>query len=167
MIRPSAGLLLYRRRPAGIEVLLVHPGGPFWSRKDAGAWTVPKGQIEDGEEPLAAAIREFHEETGFEVSGDFHPLAPVKQRSGKLVYAWMVEGDCDPSKVTSQPFSMEWPPKSGRFQDFPEVDRAGWFSLEQARIRLLAAQVNFIDQLVEVLGRPATAGSGGSEPPRG
>ena len=158
MIRASAGLLMYRRRPAGIEVFLVHPGGPFWARKDAGAWTVPKGQIEDGEEPLAAALREFREETGFSADGTFHPLAPVKQRSGKLVYAWMVEGDCDPSKVTSQLFSMEWPPKSGRLQEFPEVDRAAWFSLEQARIRLLAAQVNFIDQMVRVLGPSVVGG---------
>jgi predicted NUDIX family NTP pyrophosphohydrolase len=153
-MRASAGLLVYRRRAAIVEVFLVHPGGPFWSRKDEGAWSVPKGQIEDGEEPLDAAIREFGEETGFQAAGDFRPLTPVRQRSGKLVHAWMVEGDYDASKVTSHTFTMEWPPKSGRQQEFPEVDRAAWFSVEEARVRLLEAQVSFVDQLVEALALP-------------
>lgn len=151
MTRASAGLLVYRRRPSGLEVFLVHPGGPFWTRKDYGAWSLPKGQIEDGEDPLSAAIREFREETGHEASGDFRALVPVRQRSGKLVHAWMVEGDYDAARITSQTFEMEWPPRSGRLRSFPEVDRAGWFSLAEARKRLIPAQASFIDQLERAL----------------
>jgi predicted NUDIX family NTP pyrophosphohydrolase len=152
-------LLVYRRRGGSVEVLLVHPGGPFWSHKDAGAWSLPKGRIEEGEDPLAAAIREFREETGFPIKGDFRPLAPITQRSGKVVHAWAVEGDCDPSAIHSQTFSMEWPPKSGRMREFPEVDRAAWFSLDEAKLRLLTAQSAFIDQLRRMLTPDPSASS--------
>ena len=148
----SAGLLVYRRR-ARLEVFLVHPGGPFWARRDAGAWTIPKGGIEPGETPIDAARREFTEETGFSIDGTFAPLTPVVMRSGKIVHAWAVEGgDLDPHAVTSTTFRMEWPPRSGRFAEFPEVDRAAWFALPDARIRLLTAQVPLIEQLRRLLG---------------
>ena len=148
--KASAGLLLYRRRDA-LEVFLVHPGGPFWIKKDAGAWSLPKGEIGKGEDPLQAAKREFFEETGFRIDGDFHPLQPVKQSGGKVVYAWAVEADCDPGRLRSNLFTMEWPPKSGRMQRFPEVDRAGWFDIAEARKRILASQTGFLDQLVAPL----------------
>jgi predicted NUDIX family NTP pyrophosphohydrolase len=146
----SAGLLLYRRR-GELEVFLVHPGGPFWSKKDAGAWSVPKGEIGEGEEPLQAAKREFLEETGFEIDGEFRPLHSVKQSGGKFVQAWAIEADCDPSQLSSNRLSVEWPPKSGRIQDFPEVDRAGWFNIEEARKRINPGQVGLIDQLISSL----------------
>ncbi len=146
----TAGLLLYRRRDE-VEVFLVHPGGPFWARKDLGAWSLPKGEINDGEDFLHAARREFTEETGFGIDGEFRPLDPVKQAGGKVVYAWAIEADCDPSELQSNLFSMEWPPKSGKTQEFPEVDRAGWFTIADARKRILAAQEKFIDQLVSLL----------------
>ena len=143
----SAGLLLYRRR-AELEVFLVHPGGPFWAKKDARAWSLPKGEFGEGEDPLQAAKREFTEETGFEIDGEFRPLDPVKQSGGKIVYAWAIEGDCDPARLRSNLFSLEWPPKSGRKQEFPEVDRAAWFTIPQARERILAGQIGFLDQLI-------------------
>jgi predicted NUDIX family NTP pyrophosphohydrolase len=143
----SAGLLLYRRR-GELEIFLVHPGGPFWAKKDLGAWSLPKGEFEEGEEPLAAAKREFIEETGFSVEGEFHRLEPLKQRGGKVVHAWAVEADCEASQIRSNLFSLEWPPKSGRMQQFPEVDRAAWFTIDEARRRILLSQVGFIDQLV-------------------
>ena len=127
MSKKSAGLLLFRETIAGVEVLLVHPGGPFWARKDDGSWSIPKGEFADDEEPLAAAKREFEEEVGAPPAGDFVPLDPVRQPSGKLVLAWAVRSDFDPSKLTSNTFSVEWPPRSGRQQEFPEVDRAAWF----------------------------------------
>jgi predicted NUDIX family NTP pyrophosphohydrolase len=148
--KTTAGLLLYRR--AGeLEVFLVHPGGPFWAKKDAGAWSLPKGEINEGEDPLHAAKREFTEETGFPIAGEFHELNPVRQSGGKLVYAWAVEADCNPSRLRSNSFSMEWPPKSGQMKEFPEVDQAGWFTITEARERINAAQVGFIDQLVAQL----------------
>jgi predicted NUDIX family NTP pyrophosphohydrolase len=150
----SAGLLLYRRRDH-VEIFLVHPGGPFWARKDAGAWSLPKGEIGAGEDPLQAAKREFTEETGFSVDGEFGELEPVRQSGGKIVHAWAIEADCDPSQIRSNLFSLEWPAKSGRTQQFPEVDRAAWFNIPEARQRILASQVNFIDQLVALLGLPA------------
>lgn len=142
----SAGLLLYRRR-ASLEVFLVHPGGPFWSRKDYGAWSLPKGEVREGEDPLQAGKREFTEETGFQIDGDFYPLQPIKQSGGKVVYAWAIEADCDPAKLRSNLFSLEWPPKSGRMQEFPEIDRGEWFPLSEARKRLLPSQTKFLDQL--------------------
>ncbi|HET7548864.1 MAG TPA: NUDIX domain-containing protein [Usitatibacter sp.] len=145
--RRSAGILMYRRGAAGLEVLLVHPGGPFWKNRDLGAWTIPKGEHDDSEEALDAARREFAEETGFTASGDFVPLAPVRQKAGKLVRAWALEGDCDADAVRSNAFSMEWPPRSGRMAEFPEVDRAAWFPTEEARRRILPAQVPLIDEL--------------------
>jgi predicted NUDIX family NTP pyrophosphohydrolase len=145
--KQSAGLLLYRRHQGGWQVLLVHPGGPYWRGKDRGAWSIPKGEFEPGEDPLAAATREFAEETGFTVSGPFVPLEPVKQPGGKLVHAWAVEGDCDPAAVRSSTFSMEWPARSGRVQEFPEIDRAEWFELEEAPERMNTAQRAFLYQL--------------------
>src|SRR5262249_17953346 len=127
MAKKSAGLMLFRDLPAGLEVLLVHPGGPFWSKKDEGAWSIPKGEFEDGEQPLDAAIREFEEETGCRPVGEFLALDPVKQPSGKLIFAWAIPFDFDPSSLKSNTFAMEWPPKSGRQQEFPEIDQAEWF----------------------------------------
>jgi predicted NUDIX family NTP pyrophosphohydrolase len=146
----SAGLLLYRRC-GELQVLLVHPGGPFWAKKDAGSWSVPKGEFSESEDPLQAARREFKEETGFAVGGDFCPLDPVKQSGGKVVYAWAVEADCDASQVRSNSFSMEWPPKSGRMRQFPEVDRAEWFPINEARKRILKGQVGLLEQLASKL----------------
>jgi len=146
----SAGILLYRRRDE-LEVFLVHPGGPFWAKKDLGAWSLPKGEFGDGEDPLAAAVREFTEETGLPISGEFRALQPLRQPSGKTVLAWAVEGDCDPADLRSNLFSMEWPPRSGQQREFPEVDRASWFSIAEARRRIVAGQAAFIDQLVILL----------------
>ena len=141
----SAGLLLYRRRGGVLEAFLVHPGGPFWAKKDAGAWTIPKGEIAEGEEPLDAARRETREETGFEPPGPFMELPPVRQKAGKLVMAWAVEFDCDPAALRSNAFSMEWPPRSGRMAEFPEVDRGGWFGPGEAREKILPSQSPFLD----------------------
>jgi predicted NUDIX family NTP pyrophosphohydrolase len=149
--RASAGLLVYRRGASGVEVFLVHPGGPYWARRDLGAWTIPKGEIEPGENPLDAARREFHEETGSPMDGTFVALRPVTMRSGKVVHAWAIAGDLDASAVTSLVFAMEWPPKSGRQQQFPEVDRAEWFTVEEARQRILPAQAPLLDDLVRQL----------------
>jgi predicted NUDIX family NTP pyrophosphohydrolase len=128
----------------------VHPGGPFWTKKDNGAWSIPKGEFEEGEEPLNAAKREFHEETGFLLDGNFIALTPLRQPGGKLVYAWAVKGDCDPQSIKSNTFSMEWPPRSGKRQEFPEVDRAGWFTLEVAREKILKGQLGFLEELLDV-----------------
>lgn len=151
MTRQSAGLLLYRRRAGRLEVFLVHPGGPFWKNKDEGAWSIPKGEYSIGEDPLAAARREFQEETGFAVEGDFIPLTPVTQAGGKVVQAWAVAGDCDPQKIRSNTFTLEWPPKSGKIREFPEVDRAGWFDLDTARKKINKAQAMFLDELEKLL----------------
>ena len=147
MAARSAGLLMYRRFAETVEVLLVHPGGPFWAKKDAGAWSIPKGECEPGEEPLAAAIREFREETGLQPEPPYLPLTPIRQRGGKIVEAWAFEGDCDPSSLTSATVSIEWPRGSGRRHEFPEVDRASWFDLEEARRRILPAQAPLLDEL--------------------
>ena len=157
MAKKSAGLLLFRHR-GSVEVLLAHPGGPFWAKKDDGAWTIPKGELNDDEEPLAAAVRECHEELGVVVAGDFLPLAPIRQPGGKLVLAWAVEADFDPRLLHSNTFEMEWPPRSGKRQAFPEIDRAGWFSPEVARRKILAGQVPLIDELLDLLH--ANGGSG-------
>jgi predicted NUDIX family NTP pyrophosphohydrolase len=151
MAKISAGLLLYRRREAGIEVLLVHPGGPFWGKKDAGAWSIPKGEAAAGEDLLAAARREFHEETGLGVAGDFRALDPVRQAGGKHVHAWALEADCDADAIRSNTFEMEWPPSSGRTQAFPEVDRAAWLDLSTARVELTKGQLPLLDQLKRLL----------------
>jgi predicted NUDIX family NTP pyrophosphohydrolase len=143
----SAGLLLYRLSASGIEVFLVHPGGPFWTKKDAGAWSIPKGEFEAGEDPLEAAKREFKEETGFAVEGNFIELTPVKQPGGKIVYAWAVMGDCEAESIKSNTFSLEWPPRSGKRKEFPEVDRAGWFTPEVAREKILEGQLNFLEEI--------------------
>jgi len=151
----SAGILLYRRKDGEIEFLLVHPGGPFWAKKDAGAWTIPKGQIEGGEEPRACAIRELGEELGSAPALDpeqLIELGSIRQRAGKMVEAWAAEADFDPAALASNTFAMEWPPRSGSRQDFPEVDRAEWFDLEKAREKILPAQSEFLDRLLERLG---------------
>lgn len=145
---------MFRRRCGEVEVLLAHPGGPFWSRRDAGSWTLPKGEIEEGEDPLAAARREFEEETGFASAPPFLLLGEQKQKSGKRITAWAFEGDADPQHLVSSPFEMEWPPRSGRMQRFPEIDRVAWFGVAQARARLLAGQAPFIDSLEAVLAGP-------------
>ena len=131
---------MFRRRESGPEVLLAHPGGPYWVRKDVGAWTIPKGKIEDGEQPLTAAIREFTEETGFTPTEPFHELGTIRQRSGKLVTAWAFEGDCDPADLGSIMQSFEWPSGSGRFIDVPEIDRVEWFDLDKGKKRIIPAQ---------------------------
>ena len=151
MPKRSAGLLMYRRSRGILEVLLVHPGGPFWIKKDAGAWSVPKGEYEAGEEALVAAAREFQEETGLVAGGPYTPLRPIKQQGGKIVEAWAFEGDCDAEALTSTTFSLEWPRGSGRRQEFPEVDRAGWFTLEEARRKILPAQAAFLDELAALM----------------
>jgi predicted NUDIX family NTP pyrophosphohydrolase len=153
MQKRSAGLLMFRREPHGLEVLLAHPGGPIWAKKDLGAWTIPKGEFSDPEDPLAAAIREFQEETGFSAAGDFLELGSVKQKSGKVVYAWAVEGNCDPSLLQSTSCEIEWPPRSGRKIRIPEVDRGEWFSLEEAHARIMPAQIPFLDSLEKAIGR--------------
>ena len=150
--RRSAGILLYRRQNGRLEVLLVHPGGPFWKNKDAGAWSIPKGEYSEGEEPLAAARREFVEETGFTVEGEFIPLGTIQQASGKLVSAWAVKGDCDPAKLVSNFCQIEWPPRSGRKIEIPEVDRGSWFSLPEAKERILSSQRPILDRLEQKLG---------------
>ena len=139
-MRQSAGLLLYRVRETGIEVLLVHPGGPFWARRDEGAWTIPKGEFDANEAPLAAARREFLEETGAAVEGRFTALTPVRQAGGKRVHAFAVEADFDPATLMSNTFEIEWPPRSGRMQHFPEVDRAAWFTVAEAATKMHSAQ---------------------------
>jgi predicted NUDIX family NTP pyrophosphohydrolase len=149
--KQSAGLLIYRRR-GSLEVFLVHPGGPFWAKKDLGAWSIPKGEFDPDEDPLVAARRELAEETGFTVAGEFRALTPVRQPGGKLVLAWMIEADFDPARIRSGRFSMEWPPKSGRTQEFPEVDRAAWFGIPEAREKILSGQVDLLDQLAAALG---------------
>jgi predicted NUDIX family NTP pyrophosphohydrolase len=151
MSKTSAGLLMFRQRAQTIEVLLVHPGGPFWAKKDEGAWSIPKGEYKEGEEPLTAAIREFSEETGLEAHGPFIPLKPLIQSRGKLVSAWALEGEGDLSSLRSNLFSMEWPPRSGRSVEFPEVDRAAWFDLGTAMRKILKGQVGFLEELRSLL----------------
>ncbi len=151
MPKQSAGLLMYRLRESKLEFFLVHPGGPFWAKKDLGAWSIPKGEYALGENPLEAARREFTEETGFEAKGEFLDLGTIKQAGGKLVSAWAVSGDCDPAKLRSNLCRIEWPPRSGRQIEIPEVDRGAWFDIAEARQRILKSQASFIDSLIEHL----------------
>jgi len=151
MPKKSAGILMYRLRNEVLEVLLVHPGGPYWARKDSGSWSIPKGEYTDTEDPFTVAKREYEEETSFQVDGDFTRLTPLEQPSGKIVSAWAVEGDCDASKIKSNTFLMEWPPRSGKKQEFPEVDRGEWFTIDTAKKKLLKGQVGFIEELCKLL----------------
>jgi predicted NUDIX family NTP pyrophosphohydrolase len=154
--KTSAGLLLYQHTPTGLRVMLVHPGGPLWAHKDLGAWSIPKGEIAPGEEPLAAARRETREETGFEASSPVVSLGQLRQPGGKTVHAWAMESHADPRALQSNTFSLEWPKGSGQVRAFPEVDRAEWFDLAEARRRILTGQAAFLDRLVAVIGpRPA------------
>jgi predicted NUDIX family NTP pyrophosphohydrolase len=150
MANISAGILMYRKYKGELQVFLVHPGGPLWTKKDSGAWSVPKGEIGPGEDPLSAARREFEEEIGFKISGTFIPLTPVKLKSGKVVQAWAVEGDCDPGAIRSNTFSIEWPPRSGGKQEFPEVDRAAWFDTREAKEKINKGQVPLIEELESI-----------------
>ena len=147
MPKQSAGILLYRMTNNLLQVFLVHPGGPFFRKKDEGAWSIPKGEYLDNEEALAAAQREFEEETGQPVSGNFIKLTPVKQKSGKVVHAWAVEGDIDHTNIISNLFEIEWPPKSGKKASFPEIDRAGWFDIETAKVKINPGQIGLITEL--------------------
>jgi predicted NUDIX family NTP pyrophosphohydrolase len=151
MPKRSAGIVLYRLNNRELEIFLVHPGGPFWIKKDAGAWSIPKGEIEEGEDPLAVAIREFKEETGQEITGNFEQLQPIKQKAGKIITAWAVKGNVDESRIISNKFEIEWPPKSGKMTAFPEVDKAEWFGLSVARDKINAAQVGLLDELTQKL----------------
>lgn len=148
-MKSSAGLLLFRRGSNGLEVFLGHPGGPLWAKKDENAWSIPKGEVKEDEDLLSAAIREFEEETGFSAVGDFIPLKPVVQPSGKVVHAWALQCDLDAAAIKSNSFSMEWPPKSGKMRQFPEIDRAAWFSVEAARIHIFKGQEPLLTQLTE------------------
>ena len=158
MPRRSAGILLYRRLHGALEVLLVHPGGPMWVNRDAGAWSIPKGEYSDDEDPQAVALREFQEETGQPPpTGDLVALGEIRQKGGKVVTAWAAPGDLDPEAITSNTFKLQWPPNSGRWRTVPEVDRAGWFDPSTAKDKLLAAQAELVDRLLAVLGE---AGAG-------
>jgi predicted NUDIX family NTP pyrophosphohydrolase len=158
MAKQSAGILLYRRCGTELEVLLVHPGGPFWTKKDLGAWSIPKGEYASGDDALTAAKREFQEETGFEMQpGELLFLSEVRLTSGKVITAWAVEGDCNADAIRSNTFSLEWPPKSGKIRDFPEVDRAGWFGLEVAGRKVHPAQRPFFNRLAEFLNTQQAA----------
>jgi len=149
--KQSAGILLYRWKPGILEVFLVHPGGPFWKNKDAGCWTIPKGEFENEEPALDAAIREFREETGFTLKGKFQPLSPIRQKGGKRVFAWALAGDLDPAKISSNTFELEWPRHSGQQLTFPEVDKGGWFSLTAARLIINPAQIALLEELEETV----------------
>jgi predicted NUDIX family NTP pyrophosphohydrolase len=155
MGKKSAGLLMYRRRSDQLEFLLIHPGGPYWHNKHWHAWSIPKGEIDLGEDAFTAAKREFWEETGLKPEGAFLPLTTVRQSGGKVVMAWAFEGDCDPKAIHSNSFSLEWPPRSGQMQSFPEVDRAAWFAIEEAKARIVKAQAAFLEELAVHLQRAA------------
>ncbi len=150
-MKKSAGILLYRIKNSGFEVFLVHPGGPFWAKKDMNAWTVPKGEFTDEEDPLVAAKREFEEETGKSVKGDFLELKPVIQKGGKQVFCYACKGDIDPGAIKSNTFEMEWPPRSGKMQSFPEIDRGQWFDSAEAKIRIIESQSAFVDELEKLI----------------
>ena len=152
MAKQSAGILLYKRSNGDLFVFLVHPGGPFFAKKDLGAWSIPKGEFAEGEEPLTAARREFFEETGIQIDGPFTELSPIKLKSGKKIFAWACKGDLDATKINSNTFDLEWPPKSGRMQSFPEIDKGEWFSASIAKTKINERQAALIDQLMERLG---------------
>ncbi len=147
----SGGVLLYRFRGDELQILLVHPGGPFWKKKDEGAWSIPKGQFEENESPLDAAKREFKEETGFDADGNFVDLGSIKQSSKKIIHAWALESDLDETKIVSNNFELEWPKNSGRMKEFPEIDKAGWFNIEQAKKKMQKGQLGFINRLMSKL----------------
>ncbi len=151
MPKKSAGLLMYRRRNGVLQFFLVHPGGPFWEKKDLGVWSIPKGEYTPEEDPLSAAQREFEEETGLKASGPFVPLTPIKQPSEKIIQAWAFERDCDPKSIKSNTFSMEWPPRSGKVQEFPEIDRGEWLGIEEATQKIQPGQVGFLLELQQML----------------
>ncbi len=157
MTKLSAGLLMFRRMSDKIEVLLLHMGGPFWEKKDTGAWSLPKGEYAEGEDAFTTALREFEEETGLRPEGEFISLGQIRQPSGKVVTAWAFESDCDPTTIKSNLFSMEWPKGSGRMQEFPEVDRGEWFTFGVARRKIFKGQVGFLERLAEKLGCPMPA----------
>jgi predicted NUDIX family NTP pyrophosphohydrolase len=161
MGKRSAGILVYRFRGGALEVFLVHPGGPFWRKRDAGVWSIPKGEFAQAEEPFEAAKREFREETGFVIEGTFIALTPLKQPSGKLVYAWAVEGECDARSIQSNTFRLEWPPRSGKYEEFPEVDRAAWLPIPEAMDKVLAGQRGL---LAELLRMPPKTGNAFDRP---
>ena len=152
MAARSAGIVVYRKRAETIEVLLVHPGGPFWSKRDSGAWSIPKGEYSDDEDAEAAARREFEEETGWTITSDLLPLGEIRQKAGKTVTAFAAEGDFDTVSLDSNRFEIEWPPKSGRIAAFPEVDRAGWFALDEAREKIIEGQRPLLDRLEALVG---------------
>lgn len=151
MAKQSAGILAYRVNDDVLEVFLVHPGGPFWKNKNAGAWSIPKGEFNDNEEPLSAARREFEEETGQSIAGDFIELKPVKLKSGKTVYAWAVAAEVDENSIQSNTFELEWPPRSGKMIQVPEIDKAGWFDVPAAMEKINPAQMALIDELAKLL----------------
>ena len=157
MAKKSAGILLYRSGNNLTEVLLLHPGGPFWKNKDEGAWTIPKGEYREGEIPLEAARREFREETGFEITGTFRALNPLRQKGGKTVLAWAVAGDLPADEIRSNRFELEWPPGSGRRRSFPEIDRAEWFSMDEARQKIIPGQIPLLEQLQQWLAESGRA----------
>jgi predicted NUDIX family NTP pyrophosphohydrolase len=150
--RQSAGILLYRQEASEWQVLLVHYGGPFWKDKDIGVWSIPKGEFTEPETPLKAAVREFKEETGTQVNGPFIPLQPITQKAGKKVYAWATAGNLVAAEIVCNTFTMQWPPKSGQWQTYPEVDKAGWYSFEEAKEKINPAQIAFLEELAEKLG---------------
>jgi predicted NUDIX family NTP pyrophosphohydrolase len=158
MTKISAGILVYREINENLEVLLVHPGGPYWAKKEEGAWSIPKGESEGDEDLLTVARREFMEETGAFIDGNFTPLVPLKQPGGKLIFSWAIQGDLDTASIKSNTFTIEWPPKSGRQQEYPEVDRAGWFHTDIAMKKILKGQKGFITQLLVNLGREFNGG---------
>ena len=155
MPKQSAGLLLYRKKRGSLEVFLVHPGGPFWANKDDGAWSIPKGEFDASEDPLEAAKREFREETGRIAQGEYRPLEPIRQKGGKIVYAWAVHSDLEPAAVKSNSFSMEWPRGSGTVRQFPEIDRAEWFKIDMAKRKILKSQLGLLEQLEQALASRA------------
>jgi predicted NUDIX family NTP pyrophosphohydrolase len=157
MPKQAAGILLYRGTESSLEIFLIHPGGPYWAKKDDGAWSIPKGEHLDNEDALNAAKREFQEETGFPIEGQFYPLGSIKQSSGKVVRAWACEGNLDASAIQSNMFRLEWPPRSGKFQDFPEADRGDWFSVSQARKKILKVQLPFLENLERLLHEKSNA----------